>query len=110
VAWTRNGLVRFGGHRFEVFDEITPRIEQSVIIRLFETVKVDYDCTDTGVLAQGRPGHNWVIASERRKRLSAICQDVAGAVWLCHAKGEFVWRYHKTGLTPSFRHGTGLGA
>jgi ligand-binding sensor domain-containing protein/signal transduction histidine kinase len=92
---TLNGLVRFDGIRFTVFDEgNTPGLGSSRIFRLFEDSRRNLwvgtyaagvallSATDGRIhpLDLGREG--------RDQRLMSACEDAAGAVWLYTAAGQ----------------------
>ncbi len=98
---TINGLVRFDGMRFTVFDEEnTPGLKSSPITCLFEDSRGDLwvgtQTAGTVVMRQGRivvPGKGELSVPGAERRLIAACEDDAGAVWLCQANGD-VWRFH----------------
>jgi ligand-binding sensor domain-containing protein/signal transduction histidine kinase len=84
---TLNGLVRFDGKRFTVFNEYnTPGLTSDRVVHLFEDSRTNlWIGMDTAGLALvqegkirsfvlGRPGHEG--------RLVSACEDAAGAVWL----------------------------
>jgi ligand-binding sensor domain-containing protein/signal transduction histidine kinase len=102
---TLNGLVRFDGFRFTVFDENnTPGLGSSRIVKLFEDSKgglwVGTEAAGIALVKDGQLtsppeiGHG---GSERR--LSAACEDSTGAVWLYNANGE-LWRYWNGRFAP----------
>jgi len=84
---TVNGLVRFDGSHFAVFDEsTTPRLGSSAIVRLFEDREHDlWIGTGTAgamVVRNGRVISLDIGRGSRQGRLLSICQDSVGAVWL----------------------------
>ena len=104
---TLNGLVRFDGLRFTVFDEgNTPGLKSSRIVKLFEDSQdrlwVGTDNAGVVVIQDGqvtRPPELSQGGAERR--LMAACEDAQGAVWLYHANGE-LWRCWQGRFTPFF--------
>ncbi len=94
---TLNGLVRFDGLRFTLYDTgNTPGMEGNRIVSLFE----DREGNLWVGIENGRP---LLVRPDgikpldlggggREQRLVAACQDEQGAVWLCAADGE-VGRY-----------------
>ncbi|HMP84065.1 MAG TPA: two-component regulator propeller domain-containing protein, partial [Verrucomicrobiota bacterium] len=94
---TLNGLVRFNGVTFTVFDEAnTPGLGGSRIVRVFEDSRSDlWLGTETAGVALVREG---VVANlgigdgGREGRLMSICEDSGGAVWLYTANGK-LYRY-----------------
>lgn len=91
---TLNGLVRFDGMRFTVFDESnTPGLNSSRIVYLFEDSKENlWIGTETdGVLLarKNRPVVALDIGGRSREgRLMAAAEDSDGAVWLYTANGQ----------------------
>ncbi|MGH7976876.1 MAG: ligand-binding sensor domain-containing protein, partial [Limisphaerales bacterium] len=84
---TLNGLVRFDGIHFTVFDENnTPGLDSDRIVYLFEDSHTNlWVGTDTGGVALVRNGkfQNFVIGrSGHEGRLVSACEDSSGAVWL----------------------------
>src|SRR5665213_2245149 len=84
---TVNGLVRFDGARFTVFDESnTQGLGSSKIIKVFEDSAANlWLGTETAGVALVRNGHvaSLDIGRGRREgRLMSICEDASGAVWL----------------------------
>jgi ligand-binding sensor domain-containing protein/signal transduction histidine kinase len=108
---TLNGLARFDGLQFKVFDEHnTPGMPSGRIVFLFEDSKTnlwigtetagalllhDSQITDLG-FGKGR----------RDGRLQAACEDSTGAVWLRADDGELA-RYHDGKLDSLGRIGPG---
>lgn len=102
---TLNGLVRFDGSRFTVFDEsTTPELGSSRIVSLFEDHGGElWIGTETAGIARlhaGRVTPLGIGEGSRGGRLMSACQDKLGAVWLYTADGQ-VWRDHN-GVTNSF--------
>lgn len=104
---TLNGLVRFDGLRFTVFDESnTPGLPSSRIVSLFEDSRTNlWIGTETASVCLARDGE--VIPFQlgsggREGRLAAVCEDARGAVWLYTLDGQLarydgekmdVWRF-----------------
>ncbi len=96
---TLNGLVRFDGLRFTVFDEFTtPGLLSSRIISLFEDAQTNlWVGTETAGVHLIRDGHVTQIdigRGSREGRLLSACQDTNGAVWLYTADGR-IGRYRE---------------
>lgn len=95
---TPNGLVRFDGLRFRLFDQhSTPGLTDSHIVSLFEDRSGNlWIGTESGGVALARDG---VITSmgigqgSADRRLVSACQDAEGAIWLYTADGQ-LWHYH----------------
>lgn len=90
---TLNGLVRFDGSRFTVFDESnTPGLNSSRIVHLFEDSQKNLWIgteTDGAALVKDGQVKSLDIGRGRREgRLVAVCEDHEGAVWLYTADGE----------------------
>lgn len=94
---TIEGLARFDGLTFQVFDsDNTPGLSSGAIVHLFEDSRANlWIGTAGGVtvrLKQGRvhsvPG--LAVAAPERRLVSA-CEDAGGIVWLYNANGD-VWR------------------
>ncbi len=102
---TLNGLVRYDGFSFRVFDENnTSGLNSSRIVYLFEdSRRVLWIGTETAGIVFWKDGQ--VVAPPElalggaERRLVAACEDADGAVWLCNASGE-IWRYHQGRFTP----------
>ena len=106
---TLNGLVRFDGTRFTVFNNAnTPGLDCNTIVNLFEDSRTNlWVGTEPGgvVLIKsdgsfqkldiGRGGHE--------KRLMSTCEDSTGAVWLYTAGGQLA-RY-RDGKTETWNLG-----
>ncbi len=107
---TLNGLVRFDGIRFTVFDEAnTPGLNSSRIMNLFE------DSQRNLWIATETAGVALVLAKDGRVRtfdlgrgnqegyVTSACEDSTGAIWLYTADGQLcryrdgradVWKFH----------------
>jgi len=108
---TLNGLVRFDGLQFKVFDEHnTPGLPSGRIVYLFEDSKTNlWIGTETAgaLLLQNNQITDLNFGKGRRDgRLQAACEDSSGAVWLCAEDGELA-RWHDGKLDDLGR--TGLG-
>ncbi len=95
---TLNGLVRFDGLQFKVFDEHnTPGLPSGRIVFLFEDSKTNlWIGTETAgvVLLQSNQITALPFGKGRREgRLRAACEDSTGAVWLRAYDGQLA-RYH----------------
>ena len=92
---TYNGLARFDGVRFTVFnDNNTPELRSSRITSLFEaddgTLWIG---TENGNVSQYKDGHFAAVplrANWRGGKIYAISSDEAGDVWLMNETGELV--------------------
>jgi ligand-binding sensor domain-containing protein/signal transduction histidine kinase len=101
---TLNGLVRFDGIRFTVFDESnTPGLNSGGIVKLFEDSQgnlwIGTETAGIAVVKEGRVA-NLGIGRGRESCLAAVCEDASGAVWL-YAKDGQLWRY-SVGSTNGF--------
>jgi ligand-binding sensor domain-containing protein/signal transduction histidine kinase len=101
---TLNGLVRFDGMRFAVFDESnTPGLNSSRIVKLFQDshgrIWVGTESAGIVIIDDGQVSSLPIGLGALEKRLASICEDGAGEVWLCTASGE-VWRYANQRPTP----------
>jgi ligand-binding sensor domain-containing protein/signal transduction histidine kinase len=101
---TLNGLVRFDGRRFYVFDESnTPGLNSSRIARLFEDSRgqlwIGTESGGIAALKQGQITSLGIGQFANERRLAAACEDRAGAVWLYTASGE-LWRHASGTFTP----------
>ena len=110
---TLNGLVRFDGHRFTVFDESnTPSLPNSSIVFLFEDSRgwlwAGTDGGGIAVIRDGAVGSLGFGAGSSTGKVMSGCEDAAGGVWFYTADGQ-VGRFFGDGLTklatvpPSFR-------
>lgn len=90
---TLNGLVRFDGMRFTVFDEgNTPELGSSRIIHLFEDSRsnlwVGTETAGLKLIKNGRVSDVGIGRGSREGRLLGACEDSGGAVWLYTADGQ----------------------
>jgi ligand-binding sensor domain-containing protein/signal transduction histidine kinase len=84
---TLNGLVRFDGSRFKVFDENnTPGLGSGRIVRLFEDSHTNFwvgtDTAGVELIENGRVKNFDIGRSGHEGRLTSVCEDANGAVWL----------------------------
>jgi ligand-binding sensor domain-containing protein/signal transduction histidine kinase len=98
---TLNGLVRFDGVRFTVFDEgNTPGLESSRIVSLFEdgkgTLWIGTETAGAAIVKDGKVISLNIGQDRRQGRLMGICEDAAGAVWLYTADGDLVRVFNGT--------------
>ncbi len=101
---TLNGLVRFDGVRFTVFDESnTSGLASSRIVSLFEDRQGKlWIGTQTGGIALLRDGQitpTGIGQHAAESRLVAGCEDASGTVWLYTADGQ-LWNHRNDRLTP----------
>lgn len=89
---TLNGLVRFDGIRFSVFDESnTEGLKSSRIVKVFEDSQRNlWLGTETAGAALIKNGHvvNLDLGLGRPANSLSICEDPSGAVWLYTVDGE----------------------
>ena len=91
---TLNGLARFDGRRFTVFDAgNTPGLKSSRIVRLFEDSQTNlWVGTENAGLILARDGQITSLPfgaeTARADHLVAACEDARGAVWLYTAAGQ----------------------
>lgn len=90
---TYNGLARFDGVRFTVFDENnTPELHSSRITSLFEADDgILWIGTESGDISQYKEGHFVSVpvnANWRGGKIYAITADSGGDVWLWNEGGE----------------------
>lgn len=95
---TQNGLVRFDGTRFTVFDENnTPGLENSRIVRIFEDSRtnlwVGTESAGVALVKDGKVKSLDLGRGSRSGRLMSACEDATGAVWLYTADGQLA-RFH----------------
>jgi ligand-binding sensor domain-containing protein/signal transduction histidine kinase len=94
---TFNGLVRFDGSQFAVFDESnTPELGSSRIRSLFEDSQTNLwigtESAGVALVKDGKVTHLPIGRGTREGRLAAACEDPSGAVRLYTANGQ-LWRY-----------------
>lgn len=105
---TINGLVRFDGLKFSVFNEDnTPGLGSSPIVALFEDrhERLWIGSEQSGVLLakDGKVTPLGIGRGNRESRLRVACEDAEGAIWLNLADGS-LWRY-KDGVTNDYSAG-----
>jgi ligand-binding sensor domain-containing protein/signal transduction histidine kinase len=84
---TLNGLVRFDGLHFKVFDESnTPKLDSVRIVRLFEdshsNLWVGTETAGAALIQNGHIHHLNIGRGRPAGHLVSICEDSVGAVWL----------------------------
>ncbi|MGD0206239.1 MAG: two-component regulator propeller domain-containing protein [Verrucomicrobiota bacterium] len=99
---TLNGLVRFDGNHFTVFNEYnTPGLNSDRIVYLFEDSHTNlWIGTDNGMVAMAKDGRitNFQIGGGGHEgRLVSACEDSSGTVWLYTADAH-LGRYQSGGL------------
>lgn len=105
---TLNGLARFDGMRFTVFDENnTPGLESSRIVSLFEdrarNLWIGTETAGVVVMKRGQVTGLGIGEGSAGRRLVGACEDETGAVWLYMADGQ-LWR-HWEGRSDAFAFG-----
>ncbi len=95
---TLNGLVRFDGLRFTVFDESnTPGLSSSRIVKLFEDSKrniwIGTETAGAALIKNGRVVGLDLGRGRREGMLRAACEDSLGGIWLYTKDGE-LGRYY----------------
>ncbi|HXG46634.1 MAG TPA: two-component regulator propeller domain-containing protein, partial [Methylomirabilota bacterium] len=104
---TLNGLARFDGMRFTVFDDdTTPGLGSGTIVHLFEDGQTNlWIGTESAGVVLVRPTGELRFVElgrgSRAGRLMAACQDVTGAVWLYTADGQLA--RHREGRVDVIR-------
>ena len=106
---TLNGLVRFDGIRFSVFDEgNTPALGSSRIVYLFQdsagNLWVGTESAGVVLVKDGVPKPLDIGRGSRESRLASACEDVTGAVWLYTADGQLC--RHKSGNVDVWQFGS----
>ncbi len=107
---TRNGLVRFDGIRFTVFDEHnTPGLNNSSIVFLFEDSRTNlWIGTEIGGVALLKPDGQVrsldIGRGSAKSRLVSAAEDSGGAIWLYTADGQLC-RYRPNGDGDIFLFG-----
>jgi signal transduction histidine kinase/ligand-binding sensor domain-containing protein len=84
---TLDGMVRFDGVRFTVFDENnTASLPSIKIVRLFEDSRsnlwVGTDTAGAALISQGRVQPVKIGMGARKGHLVSMCEDITGAVWM----------------------------
>jgi len=90
---TLNGMVRFDGVRFTVFDETnTLKLPSIKIVRMFEdshsNLWVGTESAGTALIKGGRVEPLKIGRGQRKGHLVSICEDSTGAVWLLTGDGQ----------------------
>lgn len=90
---TLYGLARFDGIRFTVYDEsTTPGLSSSPIVTLFEDRRrnlwIGTESSGIVLVQEGAVLRPDFGRNERDRRVAAVCEDSAGAVWLLSADGR----------------------
>jgi len=90
---TLNGLVRFDGTRFTVFDEYnTPGLNSDRIVYLFEdshtNLWIGTDTAGVGLVQDGKVKKFDLGRAGHEGRLVSACEDATGAVWLYTADAQ----------------------
>lgn len=94
---TLNGLVRFDGLSFTVFDESnTPGLNSSRIVRLFEDSQrrlwIGTESGGVSFIKEGQLTTLPIGQGSSDKRLSSLSEAPDGSIWLYTMDGQ-VWRY-----------------
>jgi ligand-binding sensor domain-containing protein len=90
---TRSGLARFDGVRFTVFNgSNTPEMQSSHVTCLFEaddgTLWMGHDTGEVTRYKAGKFSHVPIRAAWHSGKISAICSDATGDIWLFNQNGE----------------------
>ena len=101
---TLNGLVRFDGIRFEVFDQAnTPGLPSGRIFCLFEDRQrrlwIGTETEGVAVLQEGQIATSGIGQGAAERRLVSACEDQQGGVWFYMANGD-LWRFWDGRYTP----------
>ena len=108
---TRNGLVRFDGIRFTVFDQHnTPGLNNSSIVFLFEDSRTNlWIGTEIGGIALLKPDGSVrsldIGRGSFQTRLVSASEDSGGAVWLYTADGQLCRYRNESGRMDVFQFG-----
>jgi ligand-binding sensor domain-containing protein len=108
---TLNGLVRFDGEDFKVFDEHnTPGLTSGRVVFLFEDGKTNlWIGTDSAGALLDQDGQITDLGfgkGSREGRLQSACEDATGAVWLRSDDGQ-IRRWHEGKMDPPWTIGPG---
>lgn len=100
---TYNGLARFDGRRFEVFNEFnTPELGSSRIVFLFADSRgnlwVGTETAGAVLIRDGQVTRLEIGGSSREGRLVGACEQTNGVVWLVSANGQ-LGRYEPGNLS-----------
>jgi ligand-binding sensor domain-containing protein/signal transduction histidine kinase len=109
---TLNGLVRFDGLHFTVYDESnTPKLESVRIVRLFEDSRsnlwVGTETAGAALIENGRVHPLNIGRGRRAGHLVSICEDSTGAVWLLTEDGQLARYANETVDVWNFNQGHG---
>jgi ligand-binding sensor domain-containing protein len=90
---TLNGLVRFDGNRFTVFNEYnTPGLNSDRIVYLFEdshtNLWIGTDTAEVALVQDGKVKKIDLGRAGHEGRLVSACEDATGAVWLYTADAQ----------------------
>jgi len=90
---TLNGLVRFDGNRFTVFNQnITPGLNSDRIVYLFEdshtNLWIGTDTAGVALVQDGKVKSFDIGRAGHEGRLVSACEDATGAVWFYTADGQ----------------------
>ncbi len=110
---TLDGLVRFDGLRFKVFDESnTPALPSSQIVSLFEdrggNLWLGTETAGAALVAGGKIQSLDIGRGSRAGRLLSVCEDARGAVWLYTADGQLC--RHQAGQVQVYRVDAEIGS
>ncbi|MEO6034218.1 MAG: two-component regulator propeller domain-containing protein [Verrucomicrobiota bacterium] len=97
---TLNGLARFDGVRFTVFDESnTPGLRSSRIVKLFEDSKrniwLGTETSGAALIKNGKVVSLDLGRGRREGMLRSVCEDALGGVWLFTQDGELARYYNE---------------
>lgn len=100
---TLDGLARFDGRRFEVFNEFnTPELGSSRIVFLFADRRGNLwagtETAGAGLIKDGQVTRLEIGSASREGRLVAACEQTNGIVWLLSANGQ-LGRYEPGNLS-----------
>ena len=96
---TRNGLARFDGVHFTVFDESTTSNLTSIeTVKLFEDAQsnlwIGTESAGAMVVTNGQILKLQLGQGRREGRLVSICEDASGAVWMLTADRQLARSWH----------------
>ena len=101
---TRNGLVRFDGLRFTIFDECnTPGLSNSRICKVFEDSEsnlwIGTETADVMLIKNGQITSIQTSKAIPVPRLISLCEDKLKTIWLCTADG-LISRFEQQKIMP----------